>query len=280
MTDEPRILRPKARRPFELPSNDSSQSSTPPSGEIANNNGMDFLDVKNDLAARRTGSLLNLTSSTLLGIFSPTAFESPRDEDSPWDTQIHSSTDLRYQPTSLPQGAERRPAFARNHSRRHPGDVYVPLVLKSSLLFVCGVAYGTIMAHLHENHWITPVKLELIDRSSYRYLGLWGIGGVALAFVLPWLDTVWGKSTSVPGKGGNQNAGNQTKSGTRSSRWTLAVRSIGAFVGIAFAMVRDPSLMPLRYPLLTSSIEETPLGIHYSAIRDSSPRQPVPLVPH
>jgi hypothetical protein len=243
MTEAPRILHPKARRPFELPSNDSSQPSTPPSGEISNNAGMDLLDVKNDLAAKRTGSLLNLTSSTLLGIFSPTAFEGPRDEDSPWDTQVHTpseraSADLRYQPTSHPAGTERqRPSFARKHSRRHAGDVYVPLVLKSSLLFVCGVAYGTIMAHLHENHWITPVKLELIDGSSYRYLGLWGIGGVALAFVLPWLDTVWEKSTNVPGKDRNLKAGNQKKSDSRSSRWTLAVRSIGAFVGIAFALV-------------------------------------------
>lgn len=249
MTEQPRVLRPRPRRPFELPSNESSQPSTPPADGSTNNNAADFLEVKNhDLASQRTGSLLNLTSSTLLGIFSPTAFESPRDDSSPWGTEVQTSgersaEDLRYQPPPTTQ-PERPGSSGKKHLRRHHGvgDVFLPLVLKSSLLFVCGVVYGTIMAHLHENHWITPVKLELIDRSSWRYLGLWGVGGVALASVLPWLDTLFENATSG-GTGRGETANGYPKAGKskddhrQASRWTLAVRSIGAFVGIAFAMV-------------------------------------------
>ncbi|KAH8693652.1 insulin-induced protein-domain-containing protein [Talaromyces proteolyticus] len=241
MSETPRILRPRPRRPFELPSNDSSQPPTPPSGEVqGSSNAADLLDVKSDLAARRTGSLLNLTSSTLLGIFQPTAFESGRDENSPWDTQIHTPIDGNLPPHRAldTRSPDQRAAV---HRRTTTLTFYVPLISKMSLLFACGVVYGVIMAHLHENHQITPVKLELIDRNSYRYLGSWGVGGVALAFVLPWLDNLWenAKSTSSSKKlaNGYQAAGKGTSSGTRSSRWTLAVRSIGAFVGIGFALV-------------------------------------------
>lgn len=106
---------------------------------------------------------------------------------------------------------------------------YVPLALKTSLLFVCGVTYGTIIAHLHENNWITPVKLEYVDRNSYVYLFAWGIAGVAFAFVLPWLDNL--------GDNDGTAAGQSKAVEKKQSNRTLAIRSIGAFVGIAFAMV-------------------------------------------
>jgi hypothetical protein len=104
--------------------------------------------------------------------------------------------------------------------------------LKTSLLFACGVTYGTIVAHLHENNWIIPVKLEYVDRNSYVYLLAWGIAGVAFAFVLPWLDNLGDNGTA------DQSKAVETKQSNR----TLAIRSIGAFVGIAFAMVRYSSV--------------------------------------
>jgi hypothetical protein len=104
------------------------------------------------------------------------------------------------------------------------------------------------MAHLHENNWITPVKLELIDRNSYVYLAAWGFGGVSLAYVLPWLDNLWENASpqKKPFANGYQKVGNATSGDSRSSRWTLAVRSIGAFVGIAFAMVSCLAKNPPR----------------------------------
>jgi Insulin-induced protein (INSIG) len=247
MSNSPRILRPTPRRPFELPSADSSQPSTP-SGEPQGNDGIeiDFLDAKNDLAAKRSGSLLNLTSSTLLGIFQPTAFEDTRQDDSPWDTQLHTPIEQRSDPLvsqlrqELARSANGNAApsatttATRKQIHRTGSAFYAPLVLKISLLFACGVAYGTIIAHLHENNWITPVKLEYID-NSYRYLVGWGIAGVGFAFVLPWLDNIWGGGAASVSKSIVEEKQNDS---SRVSRWTLAVRSIGAFVGIGFAMVR------------------------------------------
>jgi hypothetical protein len=204
------------------------------------------------LDGKRTGSLLNLTSSTLLGIFQQTAFDSGRDENSPWDTQVNTpiETDVnnRFPPAAAggakPLDSQMQQQLAPSHRRTGNAEFYVSLISKTSLLFVCGVAYGTIMAHLHENNWITPIKLELIDRNSYVYLAAWGFGGVSLAFVLPWLDNVWENASSGKNKqfaNGYQKVGESGNGNEpRTSRWTLAVRSIGAFVGIAFAMVSWP----------------------------------------
>ncbi|CRG87999.1 hypothetical protein PISL3812_05022 [Talaromyces islandicus] len=286
MTDSPRLLRPKARRPFELPSNESSRPPSPPIANTANTNGSaaDFLDVKSDLDGKRTGSLLNLTSSTLLGIFQQTAFDSGRDENSPWDTQVHTpiETDVNNRfPSSAAGGAKTLDAQMQpqphQHTRRTVNAVFVPLISKTSLLFVCGVVYGTIMAHLHENNWITPVKLELIDRNSYVYLAAWGFGGVSLAYVLPWLDNLWEnaseKKKRKPFANGYQKVGGRSGD-SRPSRWTLAVRSIGAFVGIAFAMRRLPwesttqeSLtLALVNPFLWYLIDRTKTGFWLSTV--------------
>ncbi|EED15247.1 conserved hypothetical protein [Talaromyces stipitatus ATCC 10500] len=270
MSDSPHILRPTPRRPFELPSADSSTPSTP-SGETQVTEGIDLLDPKNsDLASKRSGSLLNLTSSTLLGIFQPTAFEDSREEDSPWDTQAHTPIETRSNSVfaTQQQNGRRFSTDAQGQVRRHvprTGSVYyIPLVLKTSLLFACGVAYGTIIAHLHENNWITPVKLEYIDRNSYVYLLSWGVAGVAFAFVLPWLDNLWDNGTTDRSK----------DVGKKQSNRTLAIRSIGAFVGIAFAMRRVPwesttqeSLtLALVNPLLWYLIDRTQTGFWLSTV--------------
>jgi hypothetical protein len=131
MTDSHRLLRPKPRRPFELPSNESSRPPSPPNANTANANSnssatTDLLDVKSDLDGKRTGSLLNLTSSTLLGIFQQTAFDSGRDENSPWDTQVHTpiETDVNNRfPSAAVGGAKQLEQIQpqHQHARRTVG---------------------------------------------------------------------------------------------------------------------------------------------------------------
>jgi hypothetical protein len=285
MTESSALLRPLPRRPFELspPSNDSSQPSTPgQSAELSGN--AELLDVKGDLAASRTGSIMNLTSSTLFGIYSPTAFGSPRDESTSWGTESQSIPRLRedlraagIQATSDQPPRERKVQVRRPDSLRR---IFFLSLLKSVLLFIFGVTYGTIMAHLHENHWITPVKMEVIDGDSPRYLGLWGIAGVALGSVLPWLDTWWDEQSN---RGPQDHRQGDSRS---SSRWSSSVRSIGAFVGIAFAMVSNPAfnLLPLDsgknarcllgFRRLTPIwlIEETTMGIDGPSIANPRAR--------
>lgn len=101
------------------------------------------------------------------------------------------------------------------------------------LLFGFGLAYGVITVHLHQNHWITPVKLENIHYyDSWQYLGFWGFAGIALGNLLPWLDS-WRE-----GEPDSKLAGtNEEESEDRTPSWVTVARSVGAFVGIAFAMV-------------------------------------------
>jgi len=218
----------------------------------------------------RTGSIMNLTSSTLFGIYSPTAFGSPREETA-WGTENQLIPRLRedLRAAGIQTASNQRP-WGKMVLVRRPDSlrrIFFLSLLKSVLLFIFGVTYGTIMAHLHENHWITPVKLGVIDGDSPRYLGLWGIAGVALGSVLPWLDTWWDKQSN---HGPQDHRQGDPRS---SSRWSSSVRSIGAFVGIAFAMRRLPwestaqaSLtLALVNPFLWYLIDRTKTGFWLSA---------------
>ena len=100
--------------------------------------------------------------------------------------------------------------------------------------------------------------------SDWRYLVFWGVAGVVLGSLLPWFDRVW--EETVNGRR-HRIAGAKNKKGTASpaattmprtpsspaatepaaaaaaapdTDWALVVRSIGAFVGIVFAIRRLP----------------------------------------
>lgn len=112
----------------------------------------------------------------------------------------------------------------------------LPQLLSSALLFGFGIVYGVITVHLHDNHWITPVKLENIHYyDSWQYLGFWGIAGIALGNVLPWLDS-WRDQESVQEEQ-VKHARSEEENEDRTPAWVAVARSVGAFVGIAFAMV-------------------------------------------
>ncbi|KAF7717348.1 Uncharacterized protein PECH_006713 [Penicillium ucsense] len=245
MPEQPRILQPRPRRIFEVTPGSEEPSAPPTPGEPANS---DFLNpagadtAANSTSVSRTGSVLNLTSSTLYGIYSPTAFDSFRDESSPWGTE---STDPASQhlPEPLQRSAEkaaldpRRMALRRTRSRLSQGTfrgVLLPQLLSSALLFGFGLVYGVITVHLHDNHWITPVKLENTHYyDSWQYLAFWGLAGIVLGNTLPWLDSRR-ESDLMDDDTKEEDEPNRTTS------WVTVARSVGAFVGIAFAMRRLP----------------------------------------
>ncbi|KGO76063.1 Insulin-induced protein family [Penicillium italicum] len=271
MTEQPRILRPRPRRPFDL-TPASTESSGPPTP--AESTGTEHLnpqaDASNSTGVSRTGSVMNLTSSTLYGIYSPTAFDGFRDESSPWGTEANSPA-AEFPPEPLQRAAEksaiepRRMALRRTRSRLSHGlfrGVILPQALSSVLLFGFGLAYGVITVHLHENHWITPVKLENIHYyDSWHYLGFWGLAGIALGNLLPWLDS-WREGES------DSKLASTEESEERTPSWVSVARSVGAFVGIAFAMRRLPwesttqaSLtLALANPVLWYLIDRTTTG--------------------
>lgn len=108
------------------------------------------------------------------------------------------------------------------------------------MLFAFGVIYGLVTMHVHENQWITPVKLEYTDDyHHWQYLAFWGLAGVAFGNILPWLDDFY--NVALAGKLGVSPSASakvaQASSDERTLSWNAAVRSVGAFVGIVFAMV-------------------------------------------
>lgn len=75
----------------------------------------------------------------------------------------------------------------------------------------------------------------------------WGISGVLMGSALPWVDDLY--SDYFGEEGGNVvDSGNDESEGEDeglAARWTPVVRSVGAFVGIAFAIVSS-SRQPLN----------------------------------
>ncbi|KAF3481632.1 INSIG domain-containing protein [Arthroderma uncinatum] len=280
MEQEGRVLRPRARKPFELPSAESTAPPSPMPEEtikemFAGNGSVTGKDKDGLLPSSRTRSDINLTSSTLLGIYSPTAFDGSREERdipgaTPWGTGAqtpslreptiyengngkengngngHRFTDEQkrqlYKLEQERQRQARAEAGRRPSPRRRHGLVrgyLLPTLQQSGLLFVFGVIYGVIIMHLHDSPQMArllplhiPVRVEAINFGLvwWHYLVFWGMAGVALGNLLPWFDVMWEDVMGVkPVKGGNSGAG-----------WNPMVRSIGAFVGVAFAIRKLP----------------------------------------
>ncbi|KAI9704195.1 MAG: hypothetical protein M1836_007056 [Candelina mexicana] len=259
------ILRPTPRRPFEItPASSGSSAPATPYSETSNPNMLD-LKANSDLPPSRTRSILNLTSSTLFGIYSPTVHDTIRDEPStPWGTGAQTpgghqgiNTTAATSPAiadwERPRSKRTKSAALVHQSHLSAGMRLFAWALKTVLLFCLGVAYGVIIILLHDNHF-RAIRVSGIDGYSWTYLGFWGIAGVALGSLLPWVDILWedklrdaveGSETRQSGMKGmdtissNDNDKDE-KSSPRSNDWTPVVRSIGAFIGIAFAIRRIP----------------------------------------
>lgn len=117
------------------------------------------------------------------------------------------------------------------------------------------MGYGVLVRHLHDDRQLAPFQVEGIikPRNDWRYLVFWGVAGVLLGSLMPWVDTLFEDAReeavaafSVSGKGEEHEEG--AESGIFGADWTPVVRSVGAFVGIAYAIV-----CPLIFHLSRSS---------------------------
>ncbi|KAF2842841.1 hypothetical protein M501DRAFT_1012233, partial [Patellaria atrata CBS 101060] len=267
--DPPPILRPLPRRPFELSPTDSFPST--PHNERSNSN--PNLELTNGTSTpSRSRSILNLTSSTLFGIYSPTTednhigtsvpptpwgtgAETPRGRNGSVDSQsIRSSLAGLQLDGSRSQTGPGRPTSRSKgtgaglkHRQPSRWSVIATVVGSTAVLFGFGVAYGVIISHLRDNRHFAPVRVEGIDRNSKIYLAFWGLAGVWMGNMLPWVDSVWETRTvpSSPLVNGvrekftpeNERAkGMVDEDAPARGDWSQIVRSIGAFVGIAFAI--------------------------------------------
>ena len=202
----------------------------------------------------RNKSWLNMTSSTLFGIYDDVGSDTGGERsaaETPWgtgaETPAHSGMGIHAWETgmgspdaglSMKNQARKRPAHGKTeakgqrHTTKHPrqGVVKYAVVLgKLFALYSFGVVYGLIVSHLHETRTLAAVHVDGVDRRSWIYLAIWGWFGVTLGSLLPYVDLVWG---------GKKVEKEMEKSDSPiSEQINDVVRSVCAFVGIAFAIV-------------------------------------------
>lgn len=235
----PPLLRPQPRRPFALlrsPSSNTTNTDTPsqpstphPGGEFDEAN-----EDKGDFS--RTRSVVNLTSSTLFGIYSPSSFTDASVPPTPRGTGAETpmrneSIDELSSYNGGPPGPEiearllgksnGRTSSQAHHAPQSTVMLFLRTILRVVVLFGFGLACGGLIAHLHDNRNVAPVRVEGLNRASWRYFFFWGVSGVGMGSLLPWID------------GGKQ----KPATGMNSGQWNEVVRSVGAFVGVAFAIV-------------------------------------------
>ncbi|KAG5913693.1 hypothetical protein E4U53_004802 [Claviceps sorghi] len=269
--DGPQILRPVPRRPFD--SNQSNATSLP--DDFTNRNDTNFapshqsgidlsgsrflnanLDrVDSSPSLTRPQSFLNLTSSTLMGIYSEAASRD-RDclvnddeaSDTPWGTgartpvrrpSIDEATyELMYgrshrQRESAALGPPTRTEDVASTSLAHSA---MSLALRGALLCALGLGYGVIVARLHiEQNHLPPLLDDSFMKPGHhwRYVVFWGLGGLVLGSLLPWFDTMW---ANVFEPSSNEAVAGKNKDTGPGTDWALVMRAVGAFVGIIFAM--------------------------------------------
>jgi hypothetical protein len=215
--EEPSIYRPIPHRPFDLPDDSSPVTATTPVTETLDHN---YASDSHSEFPQRSRSAVSLTAaSTLFGIYGKTYTEEPGTPS--LLTRNNSFSNM----ASLRSREEAEAAQQTHHHHRKRESIdFGYLAFRIASLFAFGVAYGVIVTHLHDRSPLSPVKAVGMavefDRWSTTYLVFWGLAGVGLGSLLPWLD-------------GNE--GGAARDAKRD--WNPAVRSIGAFVGIAYAIV-------------------------------------------
>ncbi|OBT70399.1 hypothetical protein VE03_00152 [Pseudogymnoascus sp. 23342-1-I1] len=248
--ESPPIVRPVPRRPFDI----NLTGATPPSESEASTPSVrpsspNHLDAKSGNGYANGGSdtpslnptrsVLNLTSSTLFGIYSPSFTEKMADNEPGTPFGTGAMTPLSPAGSSVPSRPRARSPHVVPVTPLHLR--IVGLTLRSTLLFLLGTAYGLLVTHLHNEQRLAPFGAQGIIQPSYdkKYLIFWGVAGVAMGSALPWFDGLWeeyfGEEVTSSALGEKVIDGANEEEGV-AAQWTPVVRSIGAFFGIAFAI--------------------------------------------
>jgi hypothetical protein len=214
--------------------------------------------VSGSTTPARTRSILNLTSSTLFGIYQPTT-DGPDADGTPFGSGAqtpavdsrHGSFDFTRSHRPAEVSALNNGSFKKTHQPRPPqpkprkqtlSAQVLPLVVRDVVLLATGVLYGLLVSHLHDRQQIAPVKLD-INRLSLPYLGAWAIAGLVLGEALPWLDRLLTASNHDE-SGHNPTTGEKQDHVDRRNKmprgWNEVIRPVGMFVGISFAIRKLP----------------------------------------
>lgn len=134
----------------------------------------------------------------------------------------------------------------------------MPLLFQTVMLFGFGLAFGLLITQLHKSQQITPVPVPIKGNRSWYYQASWGVLGVIIGNALPRIDAMFQDEEVVSDNFSPDRKPIHNRSASHSSRsekehmsladsglgpfWYSTVRSIGAFVGIAFALVSSSAL--------------------------------------
>jgi len=193
------------------------------------------------------------------------------------------------------KGMGRPRAMSHDHRPRSVLRDAAWFMLRTVALGMIGVAYGVFVTQLQDKKVVAPVKVEGIDMASRWYLAFWGACSIILGNALPYVDELMGGQCEEDQAGGRRKGEEKEdfllrqaettnvkrEQNTRTSLgadWNPAVRSIGAFVGIAFAIVSSSaSIARPNHLLFTAS---TSLAINASIVPHSRSRKSLHLVPN
>lgn len=287
----PRLHQPIPRRAFEItPASSESSGAPSPEPEAQNPELLAKHRPNHSPPPSRTRSILNLTSSTLLGIYSGATDGAQQELHTPWGTgaqtpalgQRNSLDMSRLQlPTfPFPQDSLKRPVVQRAPKKTFK-NYYLPLFFQTIMLFGFGMGFGSLITHLHVTQQITPMPVPADTNSKYYQIA-WGLMGVMIGNALPQLDVFFEDDEVVAdGYDAKPTQHQHIRTASSSSRgekeasladnglgpmWHSAVRSVGAFVGIAFALV---SLFLCTAPLAANSIaEKDSMAINVASLGD------------
>lgn len=291
-------MKSKPRAAFELSSPPPSEPPTPsassPSATTSYLHAQNSSQMDESAPPSRTRSFMNLTSSTLFGIFQPGDYHNPdRDEAAtPWgtgaQTPAHGRTsqlDMSRVDKVLGNGTtsfkSRRKPVAQSRTHRQPPKgfrgYFLPRFGRVIALYATGLLYSLLITHLHDRQALAPTKVD-INRSSWTYFTWWGLTGVALGEALPWVDTFWAPEDEEEAEHERTRRAKDSKRARNTKgqqdAWMDVVRSIGAFVGVAFAIRKLPwqstlqlSLtLALANPAIWFIVDRSPPGFVLSTI--------------
>ncbi|KAF9692334.1 hypothetical protein EKO04_009741 [Ascochyta lentis] len=224
---------------------------------------------------RQNKSFLNMNSSTLFGIYDDlgaTTNGAQSVADTPWGTGAEtpghtamgwngglyegstggadaglSMKKSRRASDHSKHQAERRRSSSTRRSRSGVAK-YAILLSKLAALFTFGILYGLIVSHLHDTRQLAAVHVAGVDRESCLYITIWGCAGVALGSLLPYIDLLW-RQHHPPSETSEIAQDDKDAETPLSEQINDVVRSVAAFVGVAFAIRRLPWQSTLQLTL-------------------------------
>lgn len=254
---------------------------------------------------RQNKSFLNMNSSTLFGIYDDVgaSTEAQSVAETPWGTgaETPGHTGMGWPGTAFETGTRGADAglSMKSAARKASGKSklqaetrrgsqtrkartgvakYAVLFFKLAALFTFGVLYGLIVSHLHDTRQLAAVHVKGLDRESWFYVTTWGCAGVALGSLLPYIDLLWSRHTSPEEASEEKEQGEKDTESPISEQINDVVRSVAAFVGVAFAIVSCTASSQTASPHANALTAPSALAVHSAAHPHPRTCQPSPLV--